>query len=338
MFIKIKKLIKSTFYLLATTIGIHHLFRYLNRKKVLILMYHGVTDRETDMFCWWQLPVSKFEEQMSYLKKYYTVLPLEYVIECLKACKELPPYTAVITFDDGYRNNLTVAYPILKKYNFPATIFLTTGFIGKDRLLWPDELYCAFARTSRETLDMCDEEMGVFDLRCNGKKGASFHHFQKKLHSFSVPEKDRLAHVAIQRLKTAAQQAEEFDRVQHEFRLMAWEDAVAMKGSGLISFGAHSVSHEILTRLSAGEKEKEIAASCASVRAETGDQAISFAYPNGDYDEEVIDLLRAENVFCALTVKRGLNAPGDDLYMLKRIGIGADSALLYLKIIFSGMF
>jgi peptidoglycan/xylan/chitin deacetylase (PgdA/CDA1 family) len=92
-----------------------------------ILYYHRVDD-ETHRSC---VPPAQFYRQMRYLATHeYRVLPLETLCSVLKAGGELPARSVVLTFDDGFLDNYTQAFPILQTFGFPATIFLTVGFIG----------------------------------------------------------------------------------------------------------------------------------------------------------------------------------------------------------------
>lgn len=110
---------------------------------VPVLMYHSVSPFATEEN---RLSVShaSFERQMRFLKDHhYNVVPLASLAEMIKNKKRIPRRTVVLTFDDGYRDNFTYAFPVLKKYNLPATIFVIINEIGRrqgDRLTW-DQIY-----------------------------------------------------------------------------------------------------------------------------------------------------------------------------------------------------
>ena len=108
--------------------------RYSRRKNVRILMYHSISHFQN--YNQLVVPPQNFDGQMKYLfDKGYSVISLEELIYHIRNRKEIPYKSIVITFDDGYKDNYTYAFPILKKYNFTATIFLTTNYIGKDKRL-----------------------------------------------------------------------------------------------------------------------------------------------------------------------------------------------------------
>jgi len=118
--------------------------RFLDSVYVpVIIMYHSVGSPESTLDGYGsKLNVSPaaFEKQMKFLHdKNYKVIPLELFVKKIKNNEKIPRKTLAITFDDGLKNNFTNAYPVLKKYNFPATIFVATDFVGRKKFLsWQD--------------------------------------------------------------------------------------------------------------------------------------------------------------------------------------------------------
>jgi hypothetical protein len=93
-------------------------------------------------------PVVLFRRQMELLRHYFTVLPLEDLAERARR-RELPDNGVAITFDDGYRDNYTHAFSVLRELGLPATIFLTTEALDANALLWHDRVFDAFHRTRK---------------------------------------------------------------------------------------------------------------------------------------------------------------------------------------------
>jgi peptidoglycan/xylan/chitin deacetylase (PgdA/CDA1 family) len=108
---------------------------------VPIIMYHSVNPKSDPVMKRLIVSPKTFERHMRFLKEYhYNVLPLEALAKLIKE-KKIPPKTIAITFDDGYRDNYTYAFPVLKKYNLPATIFIIVNEVGRpqaDRLSWEE--------------------------------------------------------------------------------------------------------------------------------------------------------------------------------------------------------
>jgi len=99
------------------------------QKGFAVLMYHKVLPHYTDDLT---ISVSQLEEHLQFLQlNGYQILPLERLITAVSEKASLPAKSIFITFDDGYLNNLEYAYPVLQKYNVPATIFLPTNYIGQ---------------------------------------------------------------------------------------------------------------------------------------------------------------------------------------------------------------
>src|SRR5579862_5072034 len=121
--------------------------------RLLILAYHRVSDPSPQGLRYLSetLAVSpaRFDAQMAYLSRHHRVMPLDRAFRSLRE-GTLPAEDAVaITFDDGYRDNLTNALPTLRRYNLPATIFVATDHIGTGVLTWYDRLVPLL-----ETLDL----------------------------------------------------------------------------------------------------------------------------------------------------------------------------------------
>ncbi|MDP8265842.1 MAG: polysaccharide deacetylase family protein [Candidatus Aceula meridiana] len=108
--------------------------KFINKGKLVIIYYHRVVETEDlaivgyDNMC---TEKNSFEDQMRFLKEEYNPVKEEDIVAFLKGEKILPKHPVWVTFDDGYKDNYEVAYPILKKYGVPATFFVTTGFIDK---------------------------------------------------------------------------------------------------------------------------------------------------------------------------------------------------------------
>jgi len=108
--------------------------------KALIICYHCVKDEANS--CLRPTKVLDFDRQMQYLSKRYSPMSLERMAHCLREGTSLPPKAIAVTFDDGYQDNYENAYPVLRKYNVPATVFLATNFIGTGEIpAWEEGYY-----------------------------------------------------------------------------------------------------------------------------------------------------------------------------------------------------
>lgn len=329
-----KKVIKEIVYYLLVISGIAAYFRWKNKDKITILMYHGIVEEALEPFCWTQIPKGKFEYQLKYFKKNYSVLKLSEVIDRIQNGLKLPDYTGVITFDDGYKNNLTIAYPILKQLQVPGTIFLVTGGISNHVLCWPDILYLGIKNTSRESIDLRKYGLECYPLQTLREKEIAEKEIVEHLKSIPFSKKDELINEILKLLSV------QINTKDTPFDLLMWEEIKIMSGEGLVEFGAHTVFHNILSQMDGREMEMEIIESCKAIEQHLGVSCQSFAYPNGrrvDFNSESKEILKAKGVICSLSTIPGLNDVNEDLYELKRLSLGADISNTRFKCLVSGL-
>src|SRR5262245_8528847 len=111
-------------------------FRLANRGKVLILMYHRFSNQDDGE----ATSAQTLRDQLTYLTSHYRIVPLSCVAKLIISGETIPPGLAVITIDDGYRDVYEIAFPILREFQVPATLFVVTDFIEEKAWLWTDKL------------------------------------------------------------------------------------------------------------------------------------------------------------------------------------------------------
>ena len=135
------------------------------RNRYRILVYHRVNDQrhvDNPVAKSMSVRVAHFERQMKFLNKYFNVMSVDCLADVLEQKKPLPKRALAITFDDGYRDNYMYAFPLLKKYQFPATIFLTTGMIGTQKGLWWDHLQQIISKSKPEIFwQFCERTLNI---------------------------------------------------------------------------------------------------------------------------------------------------------------------------------
>ncbi len=289
---------KETLIRLAVGARLDGPLRLLRRDRLLVLMYHGVVESALEPFCWHQLPLAEFKEQLAWVARRYRVLPLE---EALSRWADgtLPPRAAAITFDDGYRNVATHAVPVLRELGLPATVFLVTDLVGTDEVPWPDRLWLAGA--SSDDVEALKE-------------------------------------------RPAREKTEQLTRLERvppgPFAMLDVAEVKALAAEGLLSFGPHSQTHEILAQCEDAEIVEQIEGSYRQVSAWIGRAPRVFAYPNGrrrDFDERAKRAVRAAGMPWALTTEEGLVARGDDPLALRRVCVGADLSFARFRLLCAGL-
>lgn len=324
------------YYILYFT-GLWLLFRFLNRKKLAILMYHGITDKDYNV--WTQLPRSQFQEQMEYISRNCRPITLDNALTHGEQNRSRLQYPVAVTFDDGFRNNYTVAFPILKKLNVPALIFLTTSFIDKEPefrgLLWTDYIYLMLRGARGSKVDFSDLGLREYELSDFDACAEAKSDIMSRLKTLPAAEKNRIVQDMARRLNYAIKPEDYL-----VFESLDWNEAGEMFLSGLVTFGAHTVRHEIMTRLTVEEAEEEMRQSKEVIESRLGAPVTAFAYPNGkvaDFDEST-KALAAKYFLCAVSTIEGLNSEEQDRYALRRINVGNDMDLLEFKMHLSGVY
>jgi peptidoglycan/xylan/chitin deacetylase (PgdA/CDA1 family) len=280
-------------------------------------MYHGVTDRRLEVWNWCQLFREDFQRQIEFLSHEYKVLPLSEVAERLIAGSPLPEHAACVTFDDGFRNNLTVAYPILATYQVPATIFVVTSLMDSNQPPWPERLYNALTCTA---IDLLNFEGAQFSLASSADRSVAFQKIMSRLKASQVGVKDALMDRLLADLGEAP--------VKHDSALamLSWQEVAKLNASGLITFGSHTHTHQILARCTTDRQRFELSISRSFLLERLGNADL-FAYPNGkpeDYTAETRALLSSCGYKCAVSTSKGLNNHTTSIYELNRMGVGAD--------------
>lgn len=282
-----------------------------------VLMYHHVTENN-EMF----LPhvtARVFSRQMEYLHREYRVLDLDDIIRMLGNGDTLPNRAVALTFDDGYEDVYRNAFPILKKYNLPATVFVSTGFIDGDRLPWTDELAFLFKNTDKPGLEIEEGE---------GKQSYLWRNEAEKLIAFQKTKGF---------LKTIldSQRKEIFQRIKDQLTVKD-DNPVRIMNSSIIremteaeiSFGAHTVHHPILTRIPPRQAQEEIVESKHRLESIIGQEVKGFCYPNGgrdDLNDVIKGMVQHAGYQYACTTIDGINSPDTDLYALKRLWTSEES-------------
>lgn len=257
-----------------------------------------------------------FERQVAHLSARYHIVSLDEFIDAAQNGSELPPRSAVITFDDGYRDNYTLAYPILRKYKAPATIFLTTGHIGTNNMLWTDKVAYAVKHTASSRLKM--PELGIYDFTSSANRLKATMEMKSRLKELPNEDKDLLVERIVAKLGVRITQE------AGENLFLSWDDVRAMHDNG-VSFGAHTVTHPRLTKVSKSQARAEIAESKRMIENALDAPVRAFSYPGGRFDEDIKSMVREEGFDCAVTIRRGTNSLKSDLYELRRIGVEGES-------------
>ena len=274
-----------------------------------ILIFHRVND-DRDPFLG-ATPVSEFRAQIGYLAKNFPLVTLDQVAS--GEFSQRHDYCVAITFDDGYRDNLLHALPVLRELGVPATIFLATGYIETGELPWYDQLGVAFKLSMQKRLALGDIGGPECSLDNQSDRLQALEQCSRWLRTVDEPT----------RLKS---QCELFRalRVPQVLNLpnmmLSWDEIRRMSRQGM-SFGAHTVTHPVTATLSKARLEQEIGGSKQTIEAKLQLPVKHFAYPFGrprDYSLEAKHVVQELGFSSAVTTSWGFNSPHDDRFELKR--------------------
>ena len=210
------------------------------RPRVQILTFHRVND-DNDPFMP-SLPTAVFAARMAHIARHYRVMTVEDLAAGLQEGR-VPKNALAITFDDGYRDNFTHAAPILKRLGLPATIFLVTGHIDTPRALWFDRLAMAFKSATARRVELADGQLlslGTVSDRLAALDAALTH-----LKRLSDDERTDSVEQLMILLRPNPERPKRL--------MLSWDEVDALRGLGF-SIGAHTITHPILSRLTAGPR------------------------------------------------------------------------------------
>ncbi len=298
---KHKGLIRNLYGATLYHTGVTGLYQRRNADsdQIWILGYHQM-DRQA------------FEAHLKYFVENYTVVSLRSAYRMLMGEQAMAPNPLVLTFDDSHLSFYTEVFPLLQKYNTPATTFAATDFVGTGKLFWFDWVDAIVDQVTETTIEVAGNTYQVpeddrFDLKET---------IQVDLKQF--PEAEKLNMIA----NLADKIGFNVDLAPASAKVINWEQAAEMQSSGVVDIGGHTCSHPILTRISGEQARQEIIESREILQQNLDDPIEFFAYPNGglqDINPEIISYVQEAGYLGAVTLLEGTCVPGDQPYTLKRI-------------------
>lgn len=277
--------------------------RWIAPGEAAVLCYHRVFDPPRNR---WGVAVTPahFEEHLDYLCRNHTILPL---LELLDRMEEgrVPDRAVVLTFDDGYADNLHTALPLLQRYDAPATVFVASGYVDQAAEFWWHELeqlvYRPPSVPSRITVSLGTRQLS-WETRDWPRIGAdgqrvkatpegrlarnrAFTALRNGIRGLPVERRSE----AIAQLRA---QVGDPGPPRSDYGAMSSEELRRLAESGLVEIGAHTVHHPYLPGLTADEQREEIAQSKAALEALLERPVQSFSYPNGGFTAHTAQIVQ----------------------------------------------
>lgn len=296
----------------------------------LILMYHSVVDEEISAYVDPNnsVTVKQFETQLQFLEKHCNVISFATMLAHIQENKPFPERAVVITFDDGYRDNLTLAAPVLEKYKLPATLFLCTGYVERAETQWIDQLYTAFQFRTQHDLKSPSGDKH-FNLLGETEMQQAYRTIIQQLLTARLDKRTEI----LQQVKAQLQPKQEAPGLT-----LNWDEVRQLKDNyPQFELGLHTRDHMDLTTLSKTDMETEIKKCQSDYERELSARARFFSYPYGRNNEMIRACAKAAGFDGAvITQPTALVKITTDRYTLPRLETSA--SMLDLRLWMTGAF
>jgi peptidoglycan/xylan/chitin deacetylase (PgdA/CDA1 family) len=310
----------------------------MRRDTVTILCYHSVVRAPVPRFVAYgglHLSAADFARHIRYLKRRHNVIPLASVARATRGEEELPDRAVAITFDDGYRNNVSTAAPILRDSGLRATMFVATGYIGRPELFWWDEVGAILGQAESRRYQGADP-WGTLDLTSQGGVVSAIMRARSLLESATLKTRrvrlDQLRHVVFGGV------AELYG--VDELGTAGWDELG--RAADVFDYGGHTAEHRVMDSLTADESEKEASHGRRAVSERLGPRAVPlFSYPAGKHSPAVVEAVRRSGYEMGVTTAhrpRLLRSTirAADAWRLARIQVTAGMSASLLSLLIAG--
>lgn len=282
-------------------------------KEIKVVMYHYVIDYAKTKYQGLKgMDVSDFDKQLKYLTENYSVISLKELDRAFKGEVDLPDKCAILTFDDGYKNQYDYAFPIIKKYGVSAAFFVG-GTVSRHKIFDVNKIHYILATTPSTTiyselLELLKSYKEIDPIEVYKERYYKPNRFDtaevifiKRMLQLGLPKSIREEIADKLFAKYVSEDEESFAKEIY----MSGEMLKELEMSGMI-IGMHSSNHEWLNSLSYKEQEKEIYSNHDYLEAIGIDMSFkAFCYPYGAYNDETIEIIKKLNCALAVTTEVG---------------------------------
>lgn len=307
-----RALLKETLYGAAHAVGLPSIGRRRQRDGLIVLTYHSFGPAEEHPYLT-RLPVEQLERQLGHLQRHYRIVSLEEGIARLARDDTGPPMV-VLTVDDGYSDNFTHLFPLVRRAGVPVTIFLATDYLDSGRLPWPTRVSALLHFATRTSLS----EPVRLSLTTPVERLAAGRILRQTLSRMSHAQREELLLALTDALQP---------RMHETLAPLTWHQVRKMSAAG-VGFGAHTHYHGWLNCIGADEVDEELRHSRQRIEDETRQPCRALAYPNGNWSEAVVAAASSAGYELALTQQPGLNRKNDlQPLALRRLQVPEDERI-----------
>jgi peptidoglycan/xylan/chitin deacetylase (PgdA/CDA1 family) len=297
-------------------------------RSLRILAYHRVLDADPNDFAFDEGVISAsteaFYRQMDFVRRNFDVLTFKDLYRLETEEKSWPRRALLITFDDGYRDNYTQAFPILKQLGLPATIFLATGHIGRAKMFWWDLIAYCVKHSNRKAANLDEVCPAAMDFTSAAGRHDATERILRWVKSVPDAVKNRFLDGLGNELEV------DLPAGLAEGMHLSWDEVKEMADSG-IEFGSHTVTHPVLRNVSEAKLDEELTESKKMIEQQLGRDCLVLAYPVGgrqNFNESVQAAARRSGYQYAVSYDEGLaTLEESDRYAMPRIHVESDQSL-----------
>jgi len=308
----------------AQYLGVNSAFRTCWDTRLLILCYHGVVrdeDLRDPVLYGNAIGVSEFARQIGELMRLFHPISASQLRDWLACNGSVPRNPMLVTFDDGYLNNLMYAAPVLQRFGVPAIINVCAGHIGTKQLLWPDEIHWRVVFWPKRFIPVPDAPR---ERRMPGG-------FSERI-ALARELRERSKHLPQEKVTHYLGQLREYKMPEPSdeiFGFLSWDEVRALKHLGF-EIGSHTMDHPILSHLDREQVERELRNSKRIIEEHIDCECSHFAYPNGGYQDvspKVVEEVRSAGYSVAFMATNRLASTDDDPLLLDRVYIPSGTSL-----------
>lgn len=248
----------------------------------------------------------EFQRQLRYVRREFRVVPLPLLVERLQDPRANVDGMVALTFDDGLRSNIDVAYPLLRALGLPGTFFVCPGLIEQGRWLWTHEMRCRLRWMEDGDRESLARAVGA---------PADMNAFVEWMKHLDIAAR----HATEERVRAATPEFVRTWSDHDEYDLATWEE-LRQLDPGVVTIGCHTMTHPILPSMGPEQLAVEIAESRRLIEERLQRPCDLFAYPNSDHNAEVRDLVRA-HYRAAVSCGKMSFRQGVDLHLLPRLDL-----------------
>lgn len=262
-----------------------------------------------------------FEQHLIFLKNIFEIVSLEQLMKDVGCSWRGSKPLCALTFDDGWLDFFSHAFPVLKTHQVPATVFLPTNYIGTDKWFWTDRLGHILHNKSLKSEQMNSFTYHPLTLNILKSSGTIGSRLEKAIALLKEYKYEEIYNILSELEECLTEKPEQVGRA-----FLNWMEVHKMAESGLVYFGSHTANHHILDTLPDDEIREELYKSRDFLLNQkvVSPEFIPFCYPNGNFDHNIAMLVKDAGYSLAVSTNSGWIGKKDDLFALKRIPVHDD--------------